>query len=282
MEDLKKQYQDFIENLKEPLDRKSIDYLGVNVFEKKKEPVFKIYYATKASPCRDHPLISYLYARDMLRDFEMVKDTISSTYLRLDMAIKHRNNTNIQMFLDQLKDYSDLYCECKDEVYQLAKMKITDSPEYQYASLYHLGITQENERTESLKWYFLTRWCQNPDQPGRNSEYRDAYYLDYLTDTEIFEYQILVKYVNRILEGAPGHLWLIGMDVKTASYRKYKIYIKDLQISYEQLEELLDGRIKFAEVESWHQEHSEFELEGIALCLDTEGDFSVNLYFGCV
>ena len=177
---------------------------------------------------------------------------------------------------------TELFEQSKEEVLQLAQMKMTDLSEHDYCSIYHLGITEKRSIIDSLKWYFFTKWCENPNKPAKNSEYRDAYYLNYLKETKCAEYEWLVECSEKILEYCSGHLWMIGLDIKNNCYRKYKIYIKIPSDAYEKLSEALDGNLgnQVIELEKWHQTHPEFEFNGMAICLDTEGVLSLNAYYG--
>lgn len=281
MSSFKKQFDLFMQNLSEPVSKNTLDYLGINFSEANSKPVFKIYYATRVSPYREHPLIKFLYGRDMLRDFAMVKDTISSRYLRLDIAIKNRNDQNMTALFNELNSMTNLFDECKDEIIYLSDMRMTDAEEYRYASLYHLGLTQQDNVIESLKWYCFLRWCENPEVPGKNSQYRDEYYLDFLRKTNIGEFKQLIPYIEKILESCGGHLWIGAVDVKENGYRKYKIYVKDPENFYDKMNIILDKKVQqqLSDLSSWHMEHEEFEFNGLALCLDTEGEFSINTYY---
>ncbi len=278
---MEKLYQDFKNNLKIPISKDSLDFLGINLIEESEDVIFKAYYATKSTPeQRKHPLISFLYDHDMLRDFEYVEDTISKEYIRIDTAIKDRNDSNMKQLFGYLSNETPLFENGKEELFKLAKIKITSLEKHNFSSIYHLGSVQNNGDTECLKWYFLTRWCSDLNTSWIEYEYKDFEYLDYVK-TINNSYKQLAIYIEELLKEDNGHLWMIGLDVQSEDRRKYKIYAKGNQWDLTKLDKITNGRLH-SQIENsriWRSLHPEYGIEGLALCLDETRRLICNLYF---
>lgn len=276
-------YQAFSGSLIQPMTAKSVDYLGLNLSERSgRRPVFKVYYSNKFSSGREHPLLQFLSEREMLRYFSSVADTLHPSCFRMDIALKARTDANITALFGQLDSMSGFFAASEKEIRKLAHMKITELPSSGMASLYHLGFIQNEDDVNLLKFHFFTRWCEDPDIPGKNSEYRDDFYLSYLKDSGIPQYERLARLMGQALKIAGGHLWMAGMDVGRQNDRKYKLYIKNPNPIYRELSGLFHGNLKeqLQDAASWHLLHPELSCEGAAFCLDSEEHFTINLYYG--
>lgn len=276
-------YQAFSRSLRQPMTAGSVDYLGLNLSEQPDcSPVFKVYYSNKFSSGKGHPLIQFLSEKGMLRYFASVADTLHPSCFRMDIALKGRTDSNINALFAQLGSVSELFPEREKEIRILSGMPITDIPLCSMSALYHLGFIQRREEIELLKFHFFTRWCEDPDNPGKNSEYRDNFYLDYLKSCGIPEYCRIAGLMEQVLVLCRGHLWMAGMDIGKRHYQKYKLYIKNSVPMYEELSELFDGNLKkqIEDAAFWHMQHPELSCEGAAFCLDSEKHFTINLYYG--
>lgn len=280
---IEERYQSFIKTLDRPLDAGEIDFFGINLYDRTEENIaFKLYYAQKYSTCSTHPLAQYLQQHDMLRYLSEVEDTLHRKDMRIDLALKNRTDTGMEALFSILRRENELFADCEQEVRNLAKMCITDEPGCSLASLYHLGSIEHGTWKQLLKFHFFTRWCRNHNYPGKDSEYRDAYYLEYLQNTGIAEYRRITEVSETILADCGGHLLTAGMDAGRNGYRKYKLYIKHPERLYQGLLEHVGAQFsgQIHQVMAWNEKHLEFQAEIVALCLDTDGVFSVNLYYG--
>lgn len=280
---LETEYQAFSGSLRQPLTAKSVDYLGLNLSERSGcKPVFKVYYSNKFSSGMEHPLIQFLLERGMLRYFASVSDTLHPSCFRMDIALKARTDDNINALFEQLGSMGRIFPSCENEIRKIARMKITALPSYSMAALYHLGFVQNEHDVELLKFHFFTRWCEDPDIPGKNSEYRDDFYLDHLKNSGIPQYKQLAERMERALKLAGGHLWMAGMDIGRQDYRKYKLYLKNPNPIYEELSGLFHENMgkQLKDAASWQLCHPELSCEGAAFCLDSKEHFTINLYYG--
>lgn len=281
--DLGEEFRAFCASLEEPPVRQAVDFLGINVSDDTAaKPVFKIYYSRKFSGEERHPVQKMLSERGMLRYCSMVRDTVNRSCVRLDLALKERTDRNMEWLFEQLTCLTTLFREGEGEIRELARMQITDREQHRNSTLYHLGFTEQDEEITLLKCHFLTRWCPDPDQPGKDSEYRDRNYLEYLKNCKIAAYVELAGLAETTLNQCGGHLWMAGLDMGAAGYRKYKLYIKQPSMLYERLPGIL-GKTMAEPLKAsrrWHQAHPEYGCEGAAFCVDSDSVHSLNLYYG--
>lgn len=281
--DLGEEFRAFCASLEEPPVRQAVDFLGINVSDDTAaKPVFKIYYSRKFSGEERHPVQKMLSERGMLRYCSLVRDTVNRSCVRLDLALKERTDWNMEWLFEQLTCLTTLFREGEGEIRELARMQITDREQHRNSTLYHLGFTEQDEEITLLKCHFLTRWCPDPDQPGKDSEYRDRNYLEYLKNCKIAAYVELAGLAETTLNQCGGHLWMAGLDMGAAGYRKYKLYIKQPSMLYERLPGILGETMAepLKASRRWHQAHPEYGCEGAAFCVDSDSVHSLNLYYG--
>lgn len=281
--DLGEEFRAFCASLEEPPVRQAVDFLGINVSDDTAaKPVFKIYYSRKFSGEERHPVQKMLSERGMLRYCSLVRDTVNRSCVRLDLALKERTDRNMEWLFEQLTCLTTLFREGEGEIRELARMQITDREQHRNSTLYHLGFTEQDEEITLLKCHFLTRWCPDPDQPGKDSEYRDRNYLEYLKNCKIAAYVELAGLAETALNQCGGHLWMAGLDMGAAGYRKYKLYIKQPSMLYERLPGILGETMAepLKASRRWHQAHPEYGCEGAAFCVDSDSVHSLNLYYG--
>lgn len=282
-----KKFAKAFEQLRMPAEKEKTDYLGVNLYDRAENDIaFKLYCSNSFSTNCHHPVRSRLKERDMLRNYSEVKNSGQSGGKRIDIALKNRTNENMESLFQTLAEMTPLFCESEKEMREPAQMKITDLPEHQYASLYHIGMIWEKEIT-LLKYHFFTKWCEEPNVPGKRCEYRDSYYLAYLKKCGNF-YEKLTGITEQFLAGCNSHLWMAGMDTGENHYRKYKIYVKIFEKDADtvcsalkavwqeyssEMQKKIDG------LHEWRQRYPEYQCAGAAFAYDTEGQFSLNIYY---
>lgn len=273
---IEEQYQKTIQSI----SCKNIDFWGINVTNiPQKEITYKVYKSQNISQNRQYPLIAFLEQKGILGYYEDILDSTRPKVTRIDAALCQRNDQNIESLLMYLEEKVSYFSGHSQKVKEIAGMKITDVPNYNYASFHHLGLIEEKECVEMLKFYFFTRWCKNPEQ-FLNEGYRDNSYLEYLKRSDIREYVVLTGKAQFLLEKCGGHLWMAGMDISEEKV-KYKIYLKNINHAYEFLMQVEEEEMKghLHHIKGWNENHPECSLVGVALALDTENVSSVNLYF---
>ena len=287
---IEKEYAAFLDSFKDNHLKEKTEYVGINLSSNQGNPHldYKIYFNTKASLSEHHPIVDRLYDRGMLRAVTRIRDTIHGSIERFDLGLAKRTVSNMNYFFNILSEKTELVKNNLDEILLLNQMKISDKPEDASAALYFFGFLEKNGRIEAIKTHFLTRFCTNVDQVDTKDEYRDDYYLDFLTDTNISELITLVPFIRSLLNLSGGHLWMIGVDYFSNGSVKYKIYIKkrgaELYHALRQMLKISNVPDKEALIESlellecWHGKHSELTSDGIDIGIDENARWSFNFY----
>lgn len=275
---------DFEEALQDCLalyDKESIDFLGFNFMEKKEAPIkFKVYQNRTPEKQKQHFLMKFLTNRKMLRHYEEVEDSSNKEQIRLDIALKNRTDENMQGLYDCLTARVPFLTKERALTEQLAKMPMTSKPCHHYASNYHIGLVEKNQQVETVKFYYLTRWCgDQPDTP-KNDGYMDETYISYLLNMQNTYFDVIAAKVQRFLQAYKGNLWMIGLDIGE-NQRKYKIYVKNTENFYKGLSDILSKEMaaKLKNVESWSSKNPDWKPAGFALAYDSNYVESCNLYF---
>lgn len=275
---------DFEEALQDCLalyDKESIDFLGFSFMEKKEAPIkFKVYQNRTPEKQKQHFLMKFLTNRKMLRHYEEVEDSSNKEQIRLDIALKNRTDENMQGLYDCLTARVPFLTKERTLTEQLAKMPMTSKPCHHYASNYHIGLVEKNQQVETVKFYYLTRWCgDQPDTP-KNDGYMDETYISYLLNMQNTYFDVIAAKVQRFLQAYKGNLWMIGLDIGE-NQRKYKIYVKNTENFYKGLSDILSKEMaaKLKNVESWSSKNPDWKPAGFALAYDSNYVESCNLYF---
>ncbi|MBQ8558850.1 MAG: hypothetical protein IJ439_02570 [Tyzzerella sp.] len=267
-------------DLVESIGKENIDFFGINVIDAdERDLIYKIYHSEKVSRNRNHPLVEFVYQKEMLRYFADVTDSEHPELTRLDISLYNRNDSNMNDLFDYLLQTVPYFKSHVFDVKMTSKMKITDVQDYHFASLYHVGLIENKKVPELLKFHFFTRWCIDPNHHTKEG-YRDAEYLAYLKSINIKEYLILAEKAAFLLEKCGGHLWMAGMDISHEK-TKYKIYLKNISNAYKYLPHILGEAANkhLQEIECWNDKHKECRLAGIAIALDSYNVSSLNLYY---
>ena len=272
-----------IENKKE-----DIEYLGINLSSEKEEIEFKVYYKDEYSRKEQHPIIEKLETEHMVRTLTQIVNTKNGHCRRYDIGLGNRTNVNMEKLLEEIDVVAPFCSEYKNEIRTLSQMKVCENPNFAFASLYFLGFIEKENTIEAMKMHYLTRICENPDKLGKRVFFDDAYYLDYLEQMNVSQFKELLPIVRSVVNGTDGILWMIGVDYFKRGNHKYKIYFKILSDEYiEKMKAALliaKGSAKnlvviLEKLEIWQKQHVELVMDGVAVCLDQQGCWSLNFYF---
>lgn len=273
---IERQYLNLIQNT----EKENIDFFGINMVDAEENDfIYKIYQAQKTSKNRNHPLVDFVFQKGMLRYFADVQDSENPERTRIDISLYQRTDKNVQELFHYLQEIVPFFEKNKKQVELVSKMKITDVPDYQFASLYHVGLIEDKKIPEILKFHFFTRWCENPNHHTKEG-YRDEVYLDYFRSIGIEVYEELAQKANYLLQKCGGHLWMAGMDLSSDKI-KYKIYLKNVKDAYQYLTGILgeSGKKRLMEINQWNEKHKECRLAGVAVAKDSDKVSSLNLYY---
>jgi len=286
---LSRLYYEFKKNIRFPFETKYIDYIGINTTVNSETPfIFKLYYAPEICNNISHKLITLLSEMDMIRYFTCIQDNnVTKQKIRFDIGLRKRTDDNIIKLLDILESYANYFRSRRTQVEMLSKMKITDSVLESLASLYFVGLIEENHRIKNLKFHFLNRWCESSDVIGKNHQYKDRYYIQFLRKLDIPELQHILDLIECVLSEVDGHLWMTGVDYEVDGKIKYKQYVKCSSntllcklIDYCRKNSRWNGIVwQLIEIYDWYQHQNELTLDGFAACESTIGALSFNFYF---
>ena len=288
--ELEEKYQQFLNRFETEGLKEKTEYVGMNVSVKNGRPKidYKIYYNTKASLDEHHPVVDALHERGMLRAVTRIHDTVNGKCERFDLGLAKRTPENMTYFLKCMADNSKVMRENLEEIQLLNQMKISEKPEDAQAALYFFGFLEKEGKIDAVKTHFLTRFCRDVDQVDTKDRYEDEYYLNFLQETKIAIFQELVPVVRCVNDTCKGHLWMVGVDYFEKAPSKYKIYIKKrgLEIYAALREAIAQSAIpekallieELEALECWQAGHEELVMDGVAVSLDANGQWSLNFY----
>lgn len=271
-----------------------IDFIGINVSCDSSNPFsFKNYYNSGMvkTPYEffDNPILSGLAKKHMIGGITYIERKDFCFSKSYDLRLSNRENGNIQYFFKTIESsYSNISKDRMLLVRQLAKLKICDSDNYQYAALYYYGFRTDNNRV-THKFHFLTRHCENADKIYENYYYDDALYIEALKESSSKELIRIALLISPLLEKNTAHLWMVGVDLEasTASSEqdKYKIYVKDLNDSFfsEFSDQLLLQNFPVAFIKSAKEleklkKQKDFHIYGMGICWNAQKGYSLNIY----
>lgn len=281
-------YEEHKGALNVPFSSEYIDYIGLNTSSiVDTEFKFKAYYSPLSSVDLTHDLIENLRSKSMIRLQTCIRDSLNPDDLRFDLGLKNRTNDNVLELLSILNDRADYFENSRYLIEKLAAMKITDDEKYALASLYFVGIIENNKKITALKFHFLNRFCEDTNRIGRNFRYDDDYYIDYLRQCNIAGFCKVIDFITYMIDKNERHLWMTGIDIDNIGNVKFKQYFKckDAEVFTDLLKWCLEHREWNGQVDQiraikrWYDLQNELELDGIAVCNDDKKGYTLNLYF---
>lgn len=261
----------------------SVDYVGINI-ENSPYIKYKIYYVdTHAMNNAESMPFKSLIKKELVSFVCPVDDNNNLDIDRYDLKLKERSNIPINVMLQEFSNVSTAIKNNLSEIYEIAKMKVIEEENFDYASLYFVGVLLKNKQIEAMKFHFMTR-----RQTLHENVYDNNYYIDYLHQLDIYCFNTVLKIGQDIIESELGNLHLIGVDYFEDSTKKYKIYIKNTLCTVNQLADQL-GKYSIKNIQSiidtlkevklFFNDYPTLYFDGLSLCCDTNDIFSVNLYF---
>ena len=185
------QYVECKEHIDVPLRAEYIDYIGINTSNLAEKPFnFKVYYTPKASSSVSHRLIDYLSEKGMIRHLTCIGENSDVKRIRFDIGLKKRTNGNIRALLDVLEADASYFRSFREQAEKLAGMEIHASADLALSSLYFVGMIEKDGVIQNLKFHYLNRQCENPDQIGKHVTYQDDVYIDFLKQTRSEERRV--------------------------------------------------------------------------------------------
>lgn len=282
-------YRSFIEERNKRITADTVDFIGFNFNLSSNKYELKEYAfpisCLENTPQTNNFIINYANSRNMVRFFWTARGFNSDNSQRYYICLMNRNNNNVLDLLNQLGSEYPVIKNNFTEIIKLSNMKICEDTLFQYSSFYLLAF-KDSERfssnTVGIEW--LTRKCPDSDDIGFNYSYDDAYFSNYLEEIQINDF-LKINDKLKPFVGVDLHYWFFAIDY-SGTKKKYKIYLKGDRFS-----KLLPGidvmKVLFPEtkqriiqeMDCFIQAHKDLVFYGIALCVDTEENWSINYYF---
>lgn len=272
----------FSKEVIENINSQSADYFGINIgIDTEKDFAFKIYYrnAHGNDKSSDFPLINWLYEKDVVRFVTIAPDSDNNKHKRCYIGLSsNRNNDNMNALFDGLENNVCFFKKYKKEILDFSKMKNRLDEGFDYASLYFLGcIADENNEIKTLKCYWYNKILE-----GYEDLFCDKYYLEYLKNCTIPEFQKLLPYAEAAIKNCDVHMIMEGIDYNENYSQKHKIYFQFFNNTYDGLIKTFDNEAikeKLEKIRIWSKIHGEFKCAGFAIGKTHNSPLTLNIYF---
>lgn len=280
---LEQLYNKLLDDNEIEIDISNIDSLGVNVSEQQEDFPFelKVYYQPEENIEKrvdDPELIQFAFDNNMVK----YRCTVKGTQLQRNyVVLKNQAYSNMSMFSEKLQQ---LFPNIRREVGEIPAL--VPEKNKKYLPIHILGVKQ-NERGTALNIEWLLRdYLDNEDI---TYEYNDSYYTDYILNLKSPQFNSLMRFVQEMYGDAIDlgkmHLWFIAVDYFPGYKSKFKLYLKmdEYDVSIPDIvSEYIGGQnglVLSNSIGEFIQRHLELKLYGFAICIDTDGKKTINLYF---
>ena len=273
---------------KEEIDNVNIanlDYFGMDLLPTENSGIqYKFYYLSRFSDKQyekqnDVPFVNYV-SGEMKGYLSIVHDHLNKGCNRFDIRIhrKHRSDEEMLQLFSWLDSNVGFFKDYKEEIMRISTMKTVVS-QYKYASLFFVGgIVDELKNISLLKCH----WA-NMIEPKYEKEFPREYYIDFLKNCNVKGFNDLLPITEKLFKVCGGKFCMEGIDYCAEGRFKHKIYFVDLKNLYEGLSEIFEFNPeitkKISMARDWHCCHPEFYCDGIAIGIDSEQNYTLNLYY---
>lgn len=290
---LEQLYQDFCINLNIFCRSSPVEFIGINLNNNINKPYsFKRYYRINR---KDIPLsffIKNLNERKMIHSINCIDDSLYRKVIRFEIALANRVNENMDWLFVTLKDIlPDIINKNLNNILQkLSPIKITGDKLYEKAAIFFIGFIMNNEYSSlmdihAFKLYYLLRHCSSTNDIGSNFIFDNDFFISKLKRSGIKQFIILSDIIKQLIKISGCNLSIAAVDFLRNGTMKYKIYIKDCHTeTYITLAELFTsiGEYYLAnqiiEYNNWITTHLELKQYGIAVCIDSNSLYTINIY----
>lgn len=267
------------------ITKENVDYFGINLSSDLNTDIaYKIYWLNKPSELiysqhEKNPIVEYLYKKNMVANLFVIHDKNYNGFSKYDIALKNRFNNNMLEMFSFFEDNLPIFKQNKDQIINLAKMKLKPDEDRSYSAFHFMGLAYENEENSIFKAY----WANIINT--KKIYYDNDYYFDYLSQNSgVPQFKDLIPMIKEILSYCGGYLLLEGIDYNLSGSNSYKIYValaknlysglvKTLPQSYETLKK------QILKIQNWHEFHPELNCAGFALGTDNQNNLNIKLYY---
>lgn len=277
IENIENEYRKIIKQDKTP---KKIDFLGVNI---EKTIIMKLYLESKTD--NNNEFIISMTKKGIVGIINDVKDNCNFNKKRYEMQLINRTKDNMSWLYSFLARKYRFSARQRDKIRILEQLK-SDS-EKRISALYFLGfISSENNKNviECLKFHYLLRTCKNSNLINKDYYIDAKYVFEILRQTDNVHFGFLIDIVKPLVEKNLVELWIAGIDLFSANKEKFKIYFKlrgdilDILITILQDNKLFELEMQIKKYIQWNKLHKELNLYGMAICIDSNKNVSMNFY----
>lgn len=277
IENIENEYRKIIKQDKTP---QKIDFLGVNI---EKTIIMKLYLESKTD--NNNEFIISMTKKGIVGIINDVKDNCNFNKKRYEMQLINRTKDNMSWLYSFLARKYRFSARQRDKIRILEQLK-SDS-EKRISALYFLGfISSENNKNviECLKFHYLLRTCKNSNSINKDYYIDAKYVFEILRQTDNVHFGFLIDIVKPLVEKNLVELWIAGIDLFSANKEKFKIYFKlrgdilDILITILQDNKLFELEMQIKKYIQWNKLHKELNLYGMAICIDSNKNISMNFY----
>lgn len=288
---LEKLYRRVMTEDAEIITPKNVDFVGININPRNGTYEFKRYDPPEVLPftfVRGETVVEQAMEMGIVRCICRVNGTSGA---RTYFSLKNRTDQNMERLIRLL---ADRYAHIRNNVAEielLSAMKVTDAKTSSYESMHMLGIKSASQMDGIVGVEWMLRKLPDPDAPGACYRFDDAYFVSYIDNVGGASFRNLLYYIQKEKlistcdDGLGLHLWLAAVDYYPDGSKKYKLYMKGeglLDISKvsksfcnicPSVEPYVSSVLRFL------RSHTDLELYGFAICIDTNQCLSFNYYF---
>ena len=293
IESLEKAYHNFCIRQKYFYGSIPSEFIGINLNNNLSLPYsFKRYYSITQNISNMNIFIKTLNERNMIHAINSIDDTSHHNSIIYEIALAHRTNENMNWLFSKLKQLLPYNININMEYIKksLSNITITNDNNYKNAAIFFIGFVEKKisphmSTIDTFKLYYLLRYCSSPDNIGKNFKIDNNLFFNKLKNSEITSFIKLISLIKPFIYNSKCDLWLAAIDFLSNNNMKYKIYVKGYDITiYDYLAK------KFVELgefylskqivgyKEWISRHQELEQYGLAVCVDSNSLFTVNLY----
>lgn len=280
--EIESEYHRFTKTVLSQKSLDEIDFIGLNVDEKGAY-TFKCYDIADVnceSVIQSHPFVCNVNKLDMLRACSYVRKSDHHVSLQFELGLKNRTNTKMQELMELVRYQGIIDEDQMLEILRASQLPVSWKDNYHNSALFVIGIANQKGIGRILKSYFLPYKSSDPELFYKDRCFDDLYFLSEWQELCPDFVQVIIPYVNIALRIENSHLWMFAIDHAESGWSKYKIYIQNKEANLLQMigKSMIGEKIVDAAI-CWQEIHPELVPKGIACCISSDQNKSLNVYY---